>query len=210
MPYIISEQRYKKLLIESVESTAKTHIGRGKDIVKQHIKDVSTQQKLNFRFLLTYGAGISTFISPVERYLSGEYPNLNSGDVSLLVLSAISILFFESKDYIQALKEINQRGLSEELNSAVVYTENLKDKIVDILNILGLSTYRMLDVLSYSFILPLLSFIKTQINNGLDISLEDIFRMVESVSAAFGVTLVGTGLKKGLEKLSKKFFDKLS
>jgi hypothetical protein len=209
MPFVITEEQYKTLLIEDIEQKSKNHAEKTKEIVNKHIEEVGEQQKLNFRFLLTYGAGISTFIEPVQKYLSGQYPNLNPSDISLLVLSAISILFFETKDYLSAIKSINQRGLDEELETAVSFTEKLKNRVVDILNVLGLSTYRMMDILSYSFILPLLGTIKTQLNTGVNMSPEEILKIIESTMMAAGITLVGSGIKKGLENLSNKFFEML-
>jgi hypothetical protein len=209
MPFVITEEQYKKLLIEDIEQKSKNHVEKAKEIVNKHIEEVGEQQKLNFRFLLTYGAGISTFIEPVQKYLSGQYPNLNPSDISLLVLSAISILFFETKDYLSAIKSINQRGLDEELETAVSFTEKLKNRVVDILNILGLSTYRMMDILSYSFILPLLGTIKSQLNTGVNMSPEEILKIMESTMMAAGITLAGSGIKKGLENLSNKFFEML-
>lgn len=209
MPFVITEEQYKKLLIEDIEQKSKNHVEKAKEIVNKHIEEVGEQQKLNFRFLLTYGAGISTFIEPVQKYLSGQYPNLNPSDISLLVLSAISILFFETKDYLSAIKSINQRGLDEELETTVSFTEKLKNRVVDILNILGLSTYRMMDILSYSFILPLLGTIKSQLNTGVNMSPEEILKIMESTMMAAGITLAGSGIKKGLENLSNKFFEML-
>jgi hypothetical protein len=209
MPFVITEEQYKTLLIEDIEQKSKNHAEKAKEIVNKHIEEVGEQQKLNFRFLLTYGAGISTFIEPVQKYLSGQYPNLNPSDISLLVLSAISILFFETKDYLSAIKSINQRGLDEELETVVSFTEKLKNRVVDILNVLGLSTYRMMDILSYSFILPLLGTIKTQLNTGVNMSPEEILKIIESTMMAAGITLAGSGIKKGLENLSNKFFEML-
>lgn len=209
MPFVITEEQYKTLLIEDIEQKSKNHAEKAKEIVSKHIEEVGEQQKLNFRFLLTYGAGISTFIEPVQKYLSGQYPNLNPSDISLLALSAISILFFETKDYLSAIKSINQRGLDEELETAVSFTEKLKNRVVDILNILGLSTYRMMDIISYSFILPLLGTIKTQLNTGVNMTPEEILKIIESTMIAAGITLTGSGIKKGLEILSKKFFEML-
>jgi glucosamine 6-phosphate synthetase-like amidotransferase/phosphosugar isomerase protein len=210
MPYVITEEQYKRLLIEDIEEKSKNHIENAKEIVKKNIEEVGKQQKINFRFLLTYGAGISTFIEPVQKYLSGQYPNLNPSDISLLVLSAISIIFFETKDYLDAIKIISQRGLDEELKNAVSFTEKLKNRIVDILNVLGLSSYRIMDILSYSFILPLLGTIKTQLNTGVEMSSEELLKILESLIIAAGITLTGSTLKKGLEIISKKFFEILN
>jgi hypothetical protein len=210
MPYVITEEQYKRLLIEDIEEKSKNHIENAKEIVKKNIEEVGKQQKINFRFLLTYGAGISTFIEPVQKYLSGQYPNLNPSDISLLVLSAISIIFFETKDYLDAIKIISQRGLDEELKNTVSFTEKLKNRIVDILNVLGLSSYRIMDILSYSFILPLLGTIKTQLNTGVEMSSEELLKILESLIIAAGITLTGSTLKKGLEIISKKFFEILN
>jgi hypothetical protein len=193
IPSVISKKKYKKSLIKNT-----------KNIFKEHIEQVSRQQKVNFKFLLTYGVGITTFIGPVERILSGNYSNFFREDVLLLIVTSITILFFESKDYLNTLKIFNQKDLTNELQTVQSFIKRLKNSINNIVNIMGLSLYRMLDIISYCFILPILNIVKNQIGNGVELSMVDILNILEYVLIASTITSIGLLLKKGLTDCFKK------
>jgi len=50
-------------------------------------------------------------------------------------------------------------GLSSELNQAISYTEKLKNKFSYLLKLLGMSIHRTSNIVSYSFLIPILSIV---------------------------------------------------
>ena len=103
-------------------------------------------------------------MEPVEKYLNGEFTGLESWQISSLVIAAISIVYFEGKEYDKLREDIKQQGLDDELKSAVSKTEQLKDKFSSMLNVLGISAYRGADILAYTFLLPILGMVINVVN----------------------------------------------
>jgi len=156
---LVTEQQYKTLLTEGFKDKLDNVFGHYERLVDKVIKDVVDQYKLSGKFALTYGAGIGAIMEPISKYLHNEFVELEPWQISSLVIAAISITFFEGKEYYQLKKELSNEGLDDELNSAVSKAESLKSKFADMLNILGLSVYKGMDVISYSFLLPILGMI---------------------------------------------------
>jgi len=156
---LITEEQYQVLLNEKIGEQVTSKLKRLDDLLKKIIRDVKQQFGVSTKFALTYGAGIGALMEPVEKYLNGEFSGLESWQVSSLVIAAISIVYFEGKEYQKLKKDIEQQGLGDELKGAVSKTEQLKDKFSSMLNVIGISVYRGADILAYTFLLPILGMI---------------------------------------------------
>lgn len=159
MKVLITEEQYQVLLNEKIGEQVTSKLKRLDDLLKKIIRDVKQQFGVSTKFALTYGAGIGALMEPVEKYLNGEFSGLESWQVSSLVIAAISIVYFEGKEYQKLKKDIEQQGLGDELKGAVSKTEQLKDKFSSMLNVIGISVYRGADILAYTFLLPILGMI---------------------------------------------------
>ena len=159
MNVIITESQYKTIISEKFNIELKSITNFYNNLVNKIIKDVKKQFGVSSRFALTYGAGIGALMKPVEEYLSGQFPNLEPWQISSLVIAAISVVYFTGKDYMELKKDLENQGLTDELEVAIEKTESLKDKFADMLNILGLSIYTAKDILAYTFLLPVLGMI---------------------------------------------------
>ena len=164
MKVLITEEQYQVLLNEKIGEQVTSKLKRLDDLLKKIIRDVKQQFGVSTKFALTYGAGIGALMEPVEKYLNGEFSGLESWQVSSLVIAAISIVYFEGKEYQKLKKDIEQQGLGDELKGAVSKTEQLKDKFSSMLNVLGISAYRGADILAYTFLLPILGMVINVVN----------------------------------------------
>lgn len=164
MKVLVTEEQYQVLLNERIGEQVTSTLKRLDKLLKKIIKDVKQQFGVSTKFALTYGAGIGALMEPVEKYLNGEFSGLESWQVSSLVIAAISIVYFEGKEYQKLKKDIEQQGLGDELKGAVSKTEQLKDKFSSMLNVLGISVYRGADILAYTFLLPILGMVINVVN----------------------------------------------
>lgn len=164
MKVLVTEEQYQVLLNERIGEQVTSTLKRLDKLLKKIIKDVKQQFGVSTKFALTYGAGIGALMEPVEKYLNGEFTGLESWQISSLVIAAISIVYFEGKEYDKLREDIEQQGLDDELKSAVSKTQQLKDKFSDMLTVLGISTYRGGDILAYTFLLPILGMIINVVN----------------------------------------------
>ena len=156
MKVLITEEQYQILLNERISEKINSILKRLDDLVKKIISDVKNQFKISTKFALTYGAGIGALMEPVEKFLNNEFTGLESWQISSLIIAAISIVYFEGKEYYQMKKDLENQGLSDELNVTISKVEELKDKFSNMLSILGISVYRAGDILAYTFLLPIL------------------------------------------------------
>ena len=156
MKVLITEEQYQILLNERINEKINSILKRLDDLVKKIISDVKNQFKISTKLALTYGAGIGALMEPVEKFLNNEFTGLESWQISSLIIAAISIVYFEGKEYYQMKKDLENQGLSDELNVTISKVEELKDKFSNMLSILGISVYRAGDILAYTFLLPIL------------------------------------------------------
>ena len=207
MNVVISESQYKVLLNEKFNIELKSITNFYKKLVNKIVGDVANKYKFNVRMALIYGAGIGALMNPVEKYLSGEFPGLEQWQISALVISAISVVYYNSKDYIKLKKELEEQGLTDELDVAVKKTEQLKDKFANMLNIVGLSVYTAKDILAYTFLLPVLGMLVNVISN-FGIDSVQFSMLIEAILTSGLITtsavVVRDVLQSVAEKISKK------
>lgn len=191
------EENFKNNLISKLESF--------KNFTKEVLDDLKKSFNFNIKFGLTYGAGIGVLLSHVNEFLSGKYPQLTDSEIKMLAVTAIMIVFFETKDVIKNEKlqnKIDDLSLTNELANVVNYVGGLKQKITIILKSLDASIFRATDIVGYTFLLPILTEMSKFMNNW-DISSVDFNSIAKSIAIATGIILSGHSLKKMFERLSK-------
>ena len=81
MKVILTEIQYKKLLRENFKSSISNVLSSISTFTIKVIKDATQQLKFDFRFLLTYGAGIGAILKSVYEYLEGNFIGLSTNDL---------------------------------------------------------------------------------------------------------------------------------
>lgn len=193
MKVILTESQYKKILLENYKNKVGGTLTKLHQFSTKVVGDASRQLGFDFRFLLSYGAGIGAILDSVYEFLEGNLDGLNPTEIAGLAVMAVGVVFFESKDYRRQLNKIDESDLTDELNVAINYTEKLRDKFSHLLKILGMSIHRTSNIISYAFLIPLLS-ILIQVITEYGINSEQFEMFVESflisgVIAVEGVTI---------------------
>ncbi len=204
MKVLISETQYKRLLVESTKDKILSTTEKNFQSFLSILKTASAQLRDSFRFLVTYGAGIGALVGPVTQYLQQEYPTLNREQIAALFIMAISIVFFEIKDLKKSKEWISVRNLDDELENAVEYIQKLKDKVKNILNVSGASIYRSMDVLSYTFLLPIFSTLLNLMTNQ-EVSNDLMIDLFEPLVSSGLITLSAAAIKEFIDRLVNKF-----
>lgn len=205
MKIIISEVQYRLLMEENFKNNLIEKLESFKNFTKEVLDDLKKTFNFNIKFGLTYGAGIGVLLSHVNEFLSGKFPQLTDSEIKMLAITAIMIVFFETKDVIRNEKlqnKIEDLGLTNELANTINYVGGLKEKISIILKSLDASIFRAVDIIGYTFLLPILNEM-SKFMNAWDISSIDFNSIAKSIAVATGVILSGHSLKKMFEKLSK-------
>jgi hypothetical protein len=91
MKVILTENQYKRLIKENFTSIIKDIVGNVGNFTLKVIKDASQQLKFDFRFLLTYGAGIGAILKSVYDYLQDNFVGLTNNEIAGLAVMAVHL-----------------------------------------------------------------------------------------------------------------------
>ena len=201
MKFIITEEQYKQILNEGITDTITKKIEKFKEFFQKIIDDLKTSYNFHIKFGLTYGAGIGAIIQPITDYLNSRYPNLDTSQIEMLAVASIMIVFFEGKEIEKIEKKVTQDNLENELADGVGYAEVLSVKFKKVMNVLGMSVYRLSDIVAYAFLLPLLSEIYKFMDKGVEAM--DFDLISKSIMISTGIMIGGNLIKRMVEKLNK-------
>ena len=208
MRVILTENQYRFLLKESFNEKIGSSLSRMSEFSNRVVFDAFNQLKFDFRFLTTYGAGIGAILQSVFDYLQGNFTGLDNTQIAGLTVMAIGVVFFENKDLKENLNKIKELGLSSQLNNAVSFTEKLKSKFSYLLKLLGMTVHRTSNIISYSFLIPILSIvIEIVTKHGVD---SNQFQMlIESLLTSGLIAVEGVALRDILIKAGEMIEENL-
>jgi hypothetical protein len=204
MEIIITEEQQRIILKENFKSDVINKVELFKKYTSDIIDDLKNTMNFNFRFGVTYGAGIGVVLNHVIEHMHEKYSGLSDTDIKMLAVTAIMVVFFESKDLIKMESEVEKKGLDIELVEAVHFTETLKTKFSRILKAVGSSFWRGTDIVGYAFLLPILGEF-TKFLQSYNVSDMDFDTIAKSLSEATGIIVGGHVLKRMFNSLSEKY-----
>lgn len=207
MKVLLTEQQYRRVLKEGYNEKIGSSLMKLHDFSKKVVSDAAYQLKFDFRFLVSYGAGIGAILQSVFEYLDGNFNGLDDTQIAGLAVMAVGVVFFENKDLKSALNKINEMGLTDELDQAVVYTDKLKSKFSYLLKLLGMSIHRVSNIVSYSFLIPILSIVIDIVTkHGVDST--QFQMLIESLLTSGLIAVEGVALRDVLLKAGEMIEEK--
>lgn len=201
----ITETQQKFLILEKQEEKMVENLKNNENLTKKIFQEVTKQTGLDFKFLFTWGAGIGAFLEPVSDFVKGEFPNMSEPSMYLLLASVFCTIFIESFDVTKILiNKIKQKDLKSEFTSTFKKAYELKTVFVQFLESLGVSMSKLVNMLSYTFIIPILSILLNLTQTG-TMNSSDIKELSIRL-ASFGVlTLSSKGISVFLKKIFERF-----
>jgi len=181
MKIVITEEQYKKILVEST------------------LKDTLNDLKINSGILFTFGTGIGAFIGPVERLLSGSGFSMDERDIILLIITSFALIIKDSEG-VTLLEKVREKGLMPALKGVINFVTNVKDVINAVSkNLVGV-TYSLLDILGFTLLLnPTMKIIDEVIKDN-NISADNVERLLSGSVLA----VIVYSLKSVFGKLKNK------
>jgi len=203
MKIIITESQYKKILLESRLKSLENKIDELKDFFKKVSSESKKQIGLDLSFLTTWGVTIAGFVSPVQQYISGSFPELSNSDLALLSTGIIITYYESNKEMLhKVLEKIKERGLIFEFDKTLEIAAKLKETFFNFVNSLAIPVSKISNMLAYTFLIPLIPdlYEVAQGNEPLDLR-ETILRIVSFVSVSFS----GAFVKRLIQEIVKRF-----
>jgi hypothetical protein len=193
------------ILLENIGEDLGSIIKQNAERVKKLVSEVQNQIGMNLQFLLTWGAGIGGFMGPVEDFVRGRFPELTDLQVFLIILGVISTHLIENKELNnKILDKIKEDGILKQFKISSKKTNELKSVFSDFVQSLGVTFHRITNMLSYTFIIPIIPMIYQMVTDGL-VTNSDLKSLVTRVIAFTGLTISGILFKDLITKMVRRF-----
>lgn len=202
---LINESQKNKLLLESSGGNIDDIIKKNYSLVKKVLETSSKQLKMDLKFLITWGASIGGMVGPINDFVQGKYPELNDVQLSLLLTGVISTYYLDNKELMQKLYiKLQEEGLFKKFITVIKKSDELRDSFLNFIDSLGITLHKITNMMSYTFIIPVLPIIYNMVTNGVMSDKE----IVETLNRFIGFGLVaisGVLMKELISKVVKRF-----
>jgi hypothetical protein len=204
MKIIISESQNKMLLTESFVRRISDSIKQLTTFSKKVLNDASEQTGLDFGFMLSWGATLGGLMMPVSKFIEGEYPELSSTDISLLITGAIVTYYTSNKKILGELLEIiKEKGLVKIFDDVLRTTNKLRTVFLSFIESLNVTMGNLANMLAYTFIIPVLPQLYQMAQEGF--SSEDTSLIIKRLLSYGIITVSGIILKSLVTKILNRF-----
>jgi hypothetical protein len=206
MKIIITESQSKRLLTESIADNIGETFESSKKSIGKLIANASEQIGMNLQFMMTWGAGITGFVGPITDYVKGEFPSLNDMELSLIITAVIATYFYENKKKvtIKLYQEIQENGLNKVFEKVLRKSDKFYNVFANFIESLAPTTHTIINMMSYSFIIPILPTIYNAVQSGMinNIDFDELTRMLIGFG---GLTITSILIKNLLIKVAERF-----
>lgn len=190
MEFIITESQLQKILTEEERSRLGDYMKQLNSFTKNIVNRVHKAYGLNLRMLTTWSTSVAGLMLPLDLWLKTGNFDITEDQRMLLLAGVAATIFFESKrPMVKLFKEIKNEGLSDIFDSAVSKGSELKNSFKEFMNSINVSVGSFLDIVSYSFLIPIITDIHYLATNSTDVKQTAI--MIAQRLAASGVVLIG-------------------
>jgi hypothetical protein len=156
--------------------------------------------------LLIWGAGVGGVMAPLNDFIMSGNFNLNEFQVASILCATSAILFNESKSTIKTLVDhIKKQGIFEVFSQVLKKGTKLRQTFFKFIESLNMTLYTISNIMSYSFIIPILPIIWEMSQSG--IKGNDVKEIIVRLMSFGLVSVSGNALKELITKLVARFRD---
>jgi len=205
MEFLITESQLKLILQEQDQSKMSDYMKEMYSYTKNLVEKSKKIYGLNLKLLLTWGASIGGFVLPLDNFIKTGRFELNDVDKTLILIGIACSIFYDNSRTLKLIyKKIKENGLEDVFKEVLVKSKNLKSSFSRFLSSVNVTVSSSLDLLAYSFLIPIITDILDASVNGGDI--EIMSKTIAKRLIASGVVIVSqVFLSETIKKLIKKF-----
>jgi hypothetical protein len=205
MEFLITESQLKLILQEQDQSKMSDYMKEMYSYTKNLVEKSKKIYGLNLKLLLTWGASIGGFVLPLDNFIKTGRFELNDVEQTLILIGIACSIFYDNSRTLKLIyKKIKEHGLEDVFKEVLVKSKNLKSSFLRFLSSVNVTVSSSLDLLAYSFLIPIITDILDASVNGGDI--EIMSKTIAKRLIASGVVIVSqVFLSETIKKLIKKF-----
>lgn len=204
MDILLTESQYIRILKEQNENKIAGVFQDSKSFTKNLLSNVKKQFGIDFTFLGTWGSVIGGFVGPISDYLHGRYVNLSDSDITLISFGILLTFFSDNKEKLRKVLDlIKERGIITFFDRALMKSYDLKESFFSFLESLNVSFPKLGNMISYTFLVPLVPLIFNLSN--LDLGKDQIELIIKGISLYVGGILSTSIIESIISKMIKRF-----
>lgn len=205
---LINESQKQRLLLETSGGEMDNVIKKNYQLVKKILTTSSKQLNTDLKFLITWGASIGGMVGPINDFVQGKYPELNDVQLSLLLTGVIATYYFDNKTLMDKLyKKLTEEGIFTQFLTVIKKCDELRDSFLTFIDSLGITLHKVTNMMSYTFIIPLLPLVYNMSMSG-SVSEKEISEIVIRLSSFGLVAVSGVIMKELISKIVRRFRSK--
>ena len=205
MEFLINEQQLKVILREQKESKMTDYMKELHSFTTEVVNRVMKKYEINLKMLMTWGTAVGGLLMPLDVFLKTGQFDMSDSQRYLVLAGVAAVLFFDNKRLVsKIIKKIKEEGLEEIFDVAINKGSQLKNTFFEFLESLNLSISTFVDVMAYTFLLPILTDIHSVATNTTDVN-EAALMIGERLLASGVIASGGTLLNVIIKKLINRF-----
>ena len=205
---LINESQKQRLLLETSGNEMDNVIKKNYRLVKKILSTSSKQLNTDLKFLITWGASIGGMVGPINDFVQGKYPELNDVQLSLLLTGVIATYYFDNKTLMDKLyKKLTEEGIFTQFLTVIKKCDELRDSFLTFIDSLGITLHKVTNMMSYTFIIPLLPLVYNMSMSG-SVTEKEISEIVIRLSSFGLVAVSGVIMKELISKIVRRFRSK--
>jgi hypothetical protein len=204
MEFFINESQLRIILQEQDRSKMTDYMKTLYSFTSDLASRVMKVYGINVKMLLTWGASVAGLVMPLDNYLKSGKFKLNNNEISLILVGVAMMLFTNNKRTLnKILSEIRNLGLESTFEKSLRKATELKVAFADFLKEAKITAAGFLEIVAYSFLIPIITDIQNFINKTTTIS--EAATLIAERLVASGVVVVSSQvLVSVLKKIIKK------
>ena len=206
MKVVLTESQYRAILLNESRDEFTNYLSNLKEFAETVITKTEQDLKINLNMLLIWGAGVGGVMAPLNDFIMSGNFNLNEFQVASILCATSAILFNESKSTIKTLVDhIKKQGIFEVFSQVLKKGTKLRQTFFKFIESLNMTLYTISNIMSYSFIIPILPIIWEMSQSG--IKGGEVKEIIVRLMSFGLVSVSGNALKELITKLVARFRD---
>jgi hypothetical protein len=206
MKVVLTESQYRAILLNESRDEFTNYLSNLKEFAETVITKTEQDLKINLNMLLIWGAGVGGVMAPLNDFIMSGNFNLNEFQVASILCATSAILFNENKSVIKTLVDhIKKQGIFEVFSQVLKKGTKLRQTFFKFIESLNMTLYTISNIMSYSFIIPILPIIWEMSQSG--IKGGEVKEIIVRLMSFGLVSVSGNALKELITKLVARFRD---
>jgi hypothetical protein len=206
MDFLINESQLRTILQEQDQSKMSDYMKEMYSYTSNLVDKAKSVYGLNLKLLLTWGASVGGFVMPLDNFIkSGRFDLTDTQQTLILVGIACSVFYDNSRALKLIYKKIKEQGLEEVFKEVLTKSKNLKNSFSKFLSSANITISSSLDLVAYSFLIPIITDILEIVQNGANIesaSKTIAKRLIASGVVIFSQTVLSDTIKRIIKKIN--------